>query len=364
MVASVAVGGSMSNSLEMMGFFYQIAHAINASLKLEDTLQAILQAMRNTLGSRAVVIRLLNPEATDLNVVASVGISEAMLLHTPTRLADNPFHQRVLAGRAEYMQFPSKVESLTERPADALSRLATAEGIFGMLAVPLQVRDRGFGVLDLYCATERGFTEETTTLMCAIADMAATAIENAQLHTTLLNIARAVTSSLELHELLDQVLAATVLQMNLNAASVRLLDKGGKRLELVAAHGLSDRYLAKGPILVAQSPIDQRVLAGESVALSDVAETTGFQYPAEAQAEGIHSVLAVPLSAKERTVGVMRVYSAQPRPFTSVGTEFLQSVAGIVAVAIENAKLYQALQARYDDLRLDVAEWYRFLSLG
>jgi len=95
-----------------------------------------------------------------------------------------------------------------------------------------------------------------------------------------------------------------------------------------------------------------------------VAETPGFQYPAEAQAEGIHSVLAVPLSAKDRIVGVMRVYSAQPRPFTAVGAEFLLSVAGIVAVAIENAKLHQALQARYDDLRLDVSEWYRFLSLG
>jgi GAF domain-containing protein len=39
-------------------------------------------------------------------------------------------------------------------------------------------------------------------------------------------------------------------------------------------------------------------------------------------------------------------------------------VAGIVAVAIENAKLYQALQARYEDLKLDVSEWYRFLTLG
>jgi signal transduction protein with GAF and PtsI domain len=180
----------------------------------------------------------------------------------------------------------------------------------------------------------------------------------------LFNIAQAVTSSLELHQLLDQVLAATVLQMNLKAASVRLLDKSGKRLELVAAYGLSDRYLAKGPILVAQSAIDRRVLAGESVALSDVGETPGFQYPAEAQAEGIHSVLAVPLRAKARIVGVMRVYSAQPRPFTAISTEFLLSVAGIVAVAIENAQLYQALQARYDDLKSEVAEWYRFLSLG
>jgi len=341
-----------------MQFFYRIAHAINASLKQEDTLQAILRAVRETPGARAVVIRLLNPNADALEVAASIDISQALLAHTPVRLADDRVHQRVLAGETIFFKPATD-------PAGASSLdLPATEEFGGVLAVPLQVRGRAFGALDLYSGTDFGFDAETTFLVRAIADMAATAIENARLHATLFNIAQAVTSSLELHQLLDQVLAATVLQMNLKAASLRLLDKGGKRLELVAAHGLSDHYLSKGPILVAQSPIDRRVLAGESVALSDVAETPGFQYPAEAQAEGIHSVLAVPLSAKDRIVGVMRVYSAQPRPFTSVSTEFLLSVAGIVAVAIENAKLYQALQARYEDLKLDVSEWYRFLSLG
>jgi len=73
----------------------------------------------------------------------------------------------------------------------------------------------------------------------AIAELAAISIENARLHTSLFRIAQALTSSLELQPLLDQVLAATVLEMGLKAASVRLLDGSGKRLELVAAHGLS-----------------------------------------------------------------------------------------------------------------------------
>ena len=352
----------MSEALDTMRLFYDVAHAINASLKLEDTLQAIVRAVRETPGAKAAVIGLLNPNADGLEVAASIGACEALLAHAPVRLADDRVHRRVLAGEIVFLRpaaDPADAAAL-DLPGDLLAE----EGIGGLLAVPLQVRERVFGALDLYCGMDCAFDAETIFLVRAIADMAAMAIENARLHTTLFNIAQAVTSSLELHQLLDQVLAATVLQMNLKAASVRLLDRGDKRLELVAAHGLSERYLSKGPILVAQSAIDRRVLAGEAVAVSDVAETAEFQYPAEARAEGIHSVLAVPLSAKERIVGVMRVYSAQPRPFTAVGTEFLLSVAGIVAVAIENAKLYQALQARYDDLRLDVAEWYRFLSLG
>lgn len=354
----------MADNLDTMGLFYRIAHTINASLNREDTLQAILHAVQETLGVRAVAIRLLDPRADALRMVASVGASQTVLSRVPTRLADDPIHQRVLAGHTEYVRLGASADQ-PDKPSSASEAAQAGDaGIGGMLAVPLQVRGRTFGALNLYCATECGFDDKTVTLVRAIADMAATAIENAQLHTTLFNIARAVTSSLELRQLLTQVLAATVLQMNLQAAAIRLLDKSGKRLELVAAHGLSERYLAKGPIVVAHSSLDQRVLAGDTVVLLDVAGEPGFQYPAEAEAEGIRSVLAVPLTAKERIVGVMRVYSAQSRAFTPVSKEFLLSVAGIVAVAIENAKLYQALQARYDDLKLDVSEWYRFLSLG
>jgi GAF domain-containing protein len=201
-------------------------------------------------------------------------------------------------------------------------------------------------------------------MMLAVADLAAIAIENARLHTALFRIAQALTSTLELQPLLKQVLAATVMEMNLKAASVRLLDKSGKRLELVAAHGLSERYLTKGAVEVSKSPLDQRLLAGETVALLDVAGAEGFQYPDAAAAEGIRSVLAVPLRVKEKAVGVMRVYSAQPRPFTPVGVDFLLSVSGLVAVAIENARLYQALRVRHEGLKEDVSEWYRFLALG
>jgi GAF domain-containing protein len=75
-------------------------------------------------------------------------------------------------------------------------------------------------------------------------------------------------------------------------------------------------------------------------------------------------VLAVPLRLKERTLGVMRVYSARARHFGPVSVHVLTSAADLVALTIENAELYAALQARYEDVKLDVAEWYRFLALG
>jgi GAF domain-containing protein len=164
--------------------------------------------------------------------------------------------------------------------------------------------------------------------------------------------------------MLQRVLEATVKEMWLKAASIRLLDPKRQVLHLVAAYGLSEGYLAKGAVHLTKSPVDQRVLEGSAVVLYDLEHEAGFEYPAEALREGIRSVLAVPLRLKERTLGVMRVYSARPRRFGPVAIRFLTSSADLVALAVENARLYAALQAHYEDLKLDVTEWHRFMALG
>jgi GAF domain-containing protein len=355
----------MTDELAMMQVLYRIAHAVGGSLRLDETLQAVLHALQEALGARGVVIRLLNPAANAFDVAASVGLSQAFLDRIDSRVAPGNIHARMLAQETvsapDLRAIQGEAIPLAHRMDSAL---LAREQVTGLVALPLQVRGRVFGSLTLYCAEGCGFDEAAMTVISAASDLAAVAIENARLHSALFRIAEALTSSLELGPLLDQVLNATVMEMGLNAASVRLLDRSGKKLDLVASHGLSERYLQKGTVTVAGSPIDQRVLKGEPVVIYDVAGEEGFQYPEQAAAEGIRSVLAVPLRVKDTVVGVMRVYSAQPRHFTQVGIDFLQSVAGLVGVAIENARLYGALRARYEDLKLDVSEWYRFLSLG
>lgn len=350
----------------IMRLMYNVAHAVSSSLDLEETLQAVLHSIREALGVRAVVIRLLNADSSAFEVAASDGLSADFLQHVSARITPGSVHEHMLSGKTLYTEDLTGADP--REPARSGHQLTDEflrrEGIGGFVAVPLQVRGRTFGSLNVYCTTGCGFSELAITMLHAAADLSAIAIENARLHTALFRIAQALTSTLELQPLLKQVLASTVMEMTLKAASVRLLDGSGKKLELVAAHGLSERYLRKGTIIVSRSPIDQRLLAGETVVLYDVAGEEGFQYPTEAALEGIRSVLAVPLRVKEKVVGVMRAYSAQPRHFTPVGIRFMQSAAGLVAVAIENARLYEALRARYEGLKTDVSEWYRFLSLG
>jgi signal transduction protein with GAF and PtsI domain len=241
---------------------------------------------------------------------------------------------------------------------------AASEGLRGMVATPLRVRSQIIGVLRIYVDGTEQLRPGDIVAMDTLASLGAVALEKARLHQSLYRIAEALSASLELGPMLHQVLEATAQEMWLKAASIRLLDARHQVLHLAAAYGLSEAYLAKGTVHLDRSPLDQRVLQGEAVVLYDLEREGGFEYPAEAAREGIRSVLVVPLRLKEGTLGVMRVYSARPRHFGPVAIGFLTSAADLVALAIENARLYAALQARYEDLKLDVSEWHRFLALG
>jgi GAF domain-containing protein len=336
----------------------EAAHTLSGVLKEEEAIQTLLAQVVATLEARGSLVRLLSPDGDELLPAGALGLSETYLQKGPVRVVNSQIDQQVLAGDV------IMVRDVTQEPGFQYPKEAAVEGLRGMVVVPLSVRERGIGVLRVYVDDTAALQPEDILFLRTLADLGALTLEKVRLHQSLYRIAEALNTSLKLQTMLEHVLAATVQEMGLKAASIRLLDARRRTLRLVAAHGLSQAYLSKGEIHVDKSPVDQRVLQGESVALFDVNHSPGFEYPEEARREGIRSVLVVPITLKDRPLGVMRAYSARPRHFGRVAISFLTSIAGLVALAIENAELYAALEARYEDLKLDLADWHRFLALG
>jgi signal transduction protein with GAF and PtsI domain len=164
----------------------------------------------------------------------------------------------------------------------------------------------------------------------------------------LYDVAKVINASLELPRVLDQVVEVVVNTMMVKASSVRLLDRGRKRLLLAATHGLTAGYVRKGPVLVAKSGLDRKAIKGETVWLKNAQTDKDFQYGERAQQEGITSLLVVPLVVGKKAIGVLRVYSAKVREFSEQETRFLEAVAHLSALAIENARLHQELKTEYD----------------
>ena len=94
--------------------------------------------------------------------------------------------------------------------------------------------------------------------------------------------------------------------------------------------------------------MDSDVLAGKLIYLRNVSKDAGFQYPSNAKDEGLVSVLSAPLTVEGRPIGILRVYASEERDFSDEEKEFLKGVANISAIAIENARMTEALRCKYD----------------
>jgi GAF domain-containing protein len=160
--------------------------------------------------------------------------------------------------------------------------------------------------------------------------------------------AMTISSSLELDQVLQSIVASIAKAMQVKACVLRLLNAETGQLDLSAVYGLSKEYLAKGPVQLVSSAIDTEALEGKSVVISDVRVDPRFQYPDAARHEGIVSVLCVPLEVHGRAIGVMRVYTIVPTHFHDDDIQFLTVLASLSALAIENARLYERIKNSYN----------------
>lgn len=157
--------------------------------------------------------------------------------------------------------------------------------------------------------------------------------------------AQAVTSTLELHEVLEGLMRETVEVMGASGASIGLLDRTGTQIEPAASYGLSERYLSKGPLLLLPGYIQTDVMnSGEPTFIHTDEDRDRLQYPDVVKAEGINTILYVRLPGKTRPLGLMRAYSNRPHAFTPEDARFLATIAAQGAGAIENALAFQALR--------------------
>lgn len=166
--------------------------------------------------------------------------------------------------------------------------------------------------------------------------------------TALYNVARVINASLDTSKILSEIVRSVAESMQVKACLLRILDAKKKRLLLGAYYGLSENYIRKGPVLLKESALDQSAIAGETIWLKDAQTDDRFQYKEMARAEGIKSVFVLPLRVGKKVIGVLRVYSDTIREFDEKEMLFLEAICNLSAIALDNARLHQALKTDYD----------------
>ena len=147
--------------------------------------------------------------------------------------------------------------------------------------------------------------------------------------------------------ILQSVVEGVAKAMDSKGCSLMLLSPDRKVLLHTVAYGLSYWYVKKGPVSADRSISE--ALEGKPVAVLEATKDERIQYREQAKKEGIVSILSVPMMLREETIGVIRVYSAEPCHFTFDDVYFVGAVANLGAIALENARMYEGVKKNYEN---------------
>jgi len=159
---------------------------------------------------------------------------------------------------------------------------------------------------------------------------------------TLLKITNSISHSRDPEEVVLLTAESITHALNVKGCTIFLINRHTNELEIAASFGLSKEYLNKGPVSAMHSIAES--LSEGPVAIGDVSDDPRIQYPDEAKKEGIASILSVPMTTAERTIGALRVYTAEPAEFDMDDVNFVQAVANMTGMAIDMARLYKGLK--------------------
>ncbi|MEW5803574.1 MAG: GAF domain-containing protein [bacterium] len=330
--------------------FCQRCGEISCTLNFDEALKTILDNVERCLDIQASSIHLADPASQTASVVAARNLSKEYAYQPPIRLEDSPVEREALKGKT------ITIADARENPA--YRKLAESEGVRSILCAPLKSKERIIGSLWLFTREVRQFDPGEISYVTTLAGQAGVVLNNAKLYQSLhalSEVGKAITSRLNLEEVLQMIVEKATQLMGGKGASILLIARQEETMEVSATYGLSERFLRKGPVHVEKSLRD---CLDRQMVIPDVSKSPDVQYPERLAEEGIRSILCTPLTVRGRSIGTLRVYMIHPREFSVEDLQLFQILSDFGGIAIENARLYNHIKRDYEDLTQDVWQWY------
>jgi len=157
--------------------FLDLTSSINSTLDINQVLHILTAEICESLGMKGVLIRLLNHETGNLDLVASYGLSEKFQNKGPVSIEKSI--EQALKGETVIIEDVSTDNRLQYKEE------IVKEGIVSMLCVPIKAREEVIGVMSLFSSTDRKYPEDVIILVNALAHTGGLAIQNASMYLSL-----------------------------------------------------------------------------------------------------------------------------------------------------------------------------------
>lgn len=332
-------------------FLVEVADVINTTLDVDTLLTRVAEVIRRFLDYEIFAILLLNERTQTLRMRFEIGhlpgVKERLRVKVGEGITGTAVERREAVRSDDVSQVPTYINAHPEVRSE--------------LAVPMIVKNRVIGVLDIQSTQLAYFNDEHVRMLSLVASRIAAGIENARLYTrvarqaqtleVLAEISRELTSILNLDQLFKRTAEALNRLIDYQMFSILLVDKSGQKLEHRFSLRFKQSIQLKHEIPIGRGLVGAAAESAEPVLAPDVTKDARYI----ALNPETKSELCVPLKYKEKVIGVLDLEHTKRGYFTEDHMRTLTTLGAQIAIAMENARLYERVQKEEQRLERDLA---------
>ena len=322
---------------ELLTLMLEVSERISSTLDLDELMARIAEIVKRAIDYEVFAILLLNEKTQELSIRFSLGHPSELVRSLRIKVGEG------IVGRAAQTRRAVLVNDVRADPA----YIASLPSIRSELAVPLMFKGRLIGVIDLEAPQADFFNDSHLNLLELLAGRMAMAIENARLYRRSLRqartlqilneISRELSSVLVLNELLRKIGTLTKRVVDYHRFGVLLADDQARTFNAVLSVKQDERMPEKCTVNFDQGIVGAAASLRRPVVVADVSKDPRYIcVNPETRSE-----IAVPLIYRDRVIGVIDLESPQPGSFQEDHVRILSTLAPQIAIAIENARLYE-----------------------
>jgi GAF domain-containing protein len=374
----------LTESLEQQTATSEILRVISQSQRdVQPVFEAIATNARRLCRAREGGVYTFDGELLHLAAVEGTSPEAEQEIRAHWRVPHRPgghnTRTRALAtGRAAY------IEDVTADPQYELRPLAVSAGYRSACSVPMLRDGKAFGLITVTGEEAGLFADRQIAMLETFADQAAIAVENTRLFRelesrtrelassverlrSLAEVSQAVTSTLDIDQVLNTIVARAVQLSFSDAGLVYELDQHG-RLQPRATHGIPADMaseLAGRPLTLGESIVGRAAAVRATVQIPDVLDDPDYGGRARAtlvDRAGFRAILAVPLLGEGQLVGGLAVSRKAPGSFAPEVVDVLQTFAAQSTLAIQNARLFREIEQKGRELEAASRHKSEFLA--
>jgi phosphoserine phosphatase RsbU/P len=343
---------------ELLDFLLEVSEVTSETLDLDQLLANVAEIVKEVIPHDLFAILLYSEKTRGMRVRYAIGHRDEIVRSLTIQLGEG------ITGTAAATRQPLLVQDVRSDPR----YLIALDAVRAELAVPMLVRGKLVGVIDLESTRLNAFSEQDKALLTLIAGRIGVSIDNARLYRrverqnrtlrVLAHLSQEFSSILDLDELLTKIASTVRAVINYDSFSIFLVDPEYNLLRHRFSQRFDERITVQN-IEMGKGITGAAVQSRETIRVSDTLSDPRYisMHP------DVRSEVAVPLVSQDRVIGVMDLESNRLGFFTEEHVRALSLLAPQIASSVENARLYEELGQREHRMQEDLRAAYKLQSV-